>query len=206
MTSRSLAPVAVSITMLVLAAAPARSETTTAPAPYRIEDGRVIITGWDDAPFTTHVELLRLLPESFSTSSLYRRRLILKKGRMESAAFEMPRDATRMRFAASGDPVENEFPRIRLSLVPADDTSTLSETVVFDGFVASLLLQNHHVPVPPIWRGRTCRVALEMTNPSDQFDSRILRLAYIAFEREDIQPRRDRAPFSGKTGGARNRE
>lgn len=189
MTRRPIA-MAAALAALLLAAAHARAETTTATAPYRIEDGRVVITGWDDAPVTTHVELLRLAPESFSTSSVYRRRLRVAKGRMESAAFQMPRDASRLRFAASADPVENEFPRIRLSLVPADAASTTPEAVVFDGFIASLMLQNYHAPVPAAFRGMACRVAVEVTNPSDLFDTRILRLAYVAFERGETRPRR----------------
>ncbi|MCX7717205.1 MAG: hypothetical protein N2111_02225 [Candidatus Sumerlaeaceae bacterium] len=187
MTLRSAAIAAAAVAAIVLAAKPLRAETTAAAAPYRMEDGRVVLVGWDDAPVTTHVERLRLEPESFSTASIYRRRLLVRRGRLESAPFEMPADATRIRLAASGDPVENEFPRVRLSLVPADGSSTVSETVVFEGFISSLLLQNFYAAVPRGFHGLSCRLAIEMTNPGDLFDGRTLRLAHVAFEREETR-------------------
>jgi hypothetical protein len=190
MTLRYAAIAAAALAAVVFAPKPIRAETTAPAAPYRLEDERVVLVGWDDEPVTTHVERLRLEPESFSTSSIYRRRLLVRRGRIESAPFELPADATRIRLAASGDPVENEFPRVRLSLVPADGSSTVSETVVFDGFIASLLLQNFYAAVPRGFQGLSCRMAIEMTNPSDLFDGRIVRLAHIAFEREETRPRR----------------
>lgn len=171
-----------------LAQRPAAAAETDAP-PYEVREGRVFIAGWDDAVETTDAEILRLQPEQFADAGIYRKRLIVSNRDAWSSAILVAPNATDIIVVARSEAVENQFPRLRVTLTPEDDPATTQPVVLSEFYVATLTLQEFRCPVPDSVKGKRMRVRLEPRNWTDAFEGRLARVAYVSLVERRESPR-----------------
>lgn len=146
--------------------------------PYRIQDGRVFIPGWDDRKVTETVTRRRLGLQDFENSDLIRgNRLIVESGHALTKPFRMDENATELVVGARGWPEEHVFPRLRITI---QSPGAPKEAVpIFVGYLQSFSIMKLHLPIPAQFRGREVQVKIEFLNPSSLNDHRVLYIAFI---------------------------
>lgn len=155
---------------------------TSGPAPlFEMINGRARIAEWDDTVHTTEAEVLRIVPTDFPGGRVYRNRLQITTGSVMSKPVRVPAGATHIVMWGRSNPEEGMFPRLRVSLRPVTDSQGLGDVILFEGYATSVAPQKATAPVPPALIGRDCAVIVTLLNPTDVFDSRMYRLAYLAF-------------------------
>jgi hypothetical protein len=153
-------------------------QAVTTTQPYVIRPDGVFLPGYDDRGSTAPPELLRLDATAFArTTHIFRERAICTKPTNETVAFTLPSRATQIGVAMRGVGVENEWPRIRLSLV--DARTPARKVAVFEGNIAWRELRYVWADVPPDWRNRLVFLRLEMLNPNYYFSQRAVYVAWV---------------------------
>ncbi|MGC8840220.1 MAG: hypothetical protein ACP5QZ_02045, partial [Candidatus Sumerlaeaceae bacterium] len=165
-------PVA-SVTPRVIVRRRALPQTT---APFAIRHDGIFLPGYDDRGSTAPPEILRLPANVFArTTHIYDERAVCTRPNNETTTFTIPTNANEIGLLLRGRAVEDEWPRIRVSLVDAREP--LRRHVLFEGNIVWRELRYLWWPVPTSWRKHLVFVRVEVLNPEYHFAQ---RAAYIA--------------------------
>jgi len=155
-----------------------RRTADTTSAAFVVRDREVFFPGYDDRGATAPPELLRLDARIFSPSTnVYQEKAIFTKPVNESTTFTLPREAQEIGFLVRGVAVEDEWPRLRISLVSQNPTS--EKLPLFEGNVAWKELRYIWSPIPEEFRGKVVRLKAEMLNPEYSYWQRAVHLATV---------------------------
>lgn len=151
----------------------------TSKPPYEIRDGEVYLPGWDDRGSSKPAELLRITAEQFpKPAHVYQGRVIMEQGDVVTSPVLIPAGARELAVLARARPVEDEFPYIKISIIPDAGTSA---TEVYARFVQTLSLEPHVAAIPEKFRGSKARISVSMLNPAPVHDRRALYISSIVF-------------------------
>ncbi len=152
---------------------------TASKPPYEIRNGEVYIPGWDDRSSSKPTELLRITAEQFPKPAIvYRGRVIMEQGDVVTSSVLIPAGARELVVLARARPVEDEFPYIKISIIPDAGTSA---TELYAGFVQTLSLEPYVAAIPEKFRGTRARISVSMLNPAPVHDRRAIYIASIVF-------------------------
>ncbi|MCX7625161.1 MAG: hypothetical protein N2Z21_02985 [Candidatus Sumerlaeaceae bacterium] len=162
-----------------------RHRETTNTKPYLINQGSVYFPGFDDVPRTSQPrELMRLEADAFSrTTHVYDKRAICTRPNNETTTFTLPSEAQQIGLVCRARSVEEEWPRVRISLVDAANAS--QRCILFEGNIHWKELRYLWMPVPEGFRNRLVYLKLEILNPNYYFSQRALYIAYVVIARAE---------------------
>lgn len=155
-----------------------RREVAVTTSPYVIAPAGVMFPAYDDHRTTQPPELLRLDATAFArTTHIFRERAVCTKPLNETTTFTLPQNATQIGLLCRGRAVEDEWPRIRVSLVDAKQKE--HRAILFEGNAAWKELRYIWMPIPDDWRGKLVFLRLEILNPNYYFAQRALYVAAV---------------------------
>jgi hypothetical protein len=147
---------------------------------FELKRDSIFLPGWDDASGTNPAVLMTISPSDFEKPAhVYRERLILEAGDVVTTAFTIPSEARELVLIARGRAVEWLFPRIEISLIFPDNTT--SETVLFSGYVQSVSLDQQTIKLDSAAAGKTARLKISFKNTAAIHDRRVLYVSRLFF-------------------------
>jgi hypothetical protein len=147
---------------------------------FEIRDGTVFLPGWDDRSPSAPLELARYDATVFeSPAHVYRERAIITVPVAKTRSLVLPAGATEVGLLLRARAVENEWPRVHINLVHADEPANRIQ--LFAGHLVTHELRDYWFRLPAGYAGRSCRIEIELLNSSYLYDQRAVYVASIGF-------------------------